>query len=313
VIDQPTKAGLYASAAMHAALLAFLVFGFAFAPKFDDASETIPVETVSQSQFNQIMKGERDAKPMKEPPPEPQQQAAAEPPPTPPSPPPDLRTADVLPPPPPTPPVQPPPKPEPTPPPAPPPKPTAEETPAPPTPAPPPRPKETPPPKPKVDQLAKILAKDKEELTKPTKPSFDRSAIAKLIGQAKTSADPTPTGATPQGLPDQHADRMSPSLAAGLDAWLTDAYLNCWTPPPTSPQGDRYIAQVRVNFNPDGTLANTPELLNPPTDPAWRAHAESAVRAVLKCNPLRVPAQYAPYFEQWRTKTVHFDPQSALG
>ena len=150
-------------------------------------------------------------------------------------------------------------------------------------------------------------------MAKPTKPTFDRSAIAKLIGETKTNADPTPTGATPQGLPDQHADRMSPSLAAALDAWLTDAYLNCWTPPPTMPQGDRYIAEVRVDFNPDGTLAATPELLNPPTDPAWRAHAESAVRAVLKCNPLRVPPQYAPYFEQWRTKTVHFDPQSALG
>ena len=53
------------------------------------------------------------------------------------------------------------------------------------------------------------------------------------------------------------------------------------------------------------------ELLNPPSDPAWRAHAESAMRAALKCNPLRVPPQYAPYFEQWKTKTVHFDPQSA--
>jgi hypothetical protein len=312
VNDQPTKAGLYASAAMHAALLAFLVFGFAFAPKFEDAGESIPVETVSQNQFNQIMKGERDAKPMKEAPPEPPLRPAAADPqptpaPTPPPPPPDLKTAETPPPPPPPPPA--PAKPEP-PPPAPPPKPTAEEA---PTPAPPVRPKETPPPKPKVDALAKILEKDKEEVAKPTKPSFDRSAIAKLIGQSKAVADPTPTGATPQGLPDQHADRMSPSLAAALDAWLTDAYLNCWTPPPTMPQGDRYIAEVRVDFNPDGTLAATPELLNPPTDPAWRAHAESAVRAVLKCNPLRVPPQYAPYFEQWRTKTVHFDPQSALG
>ena len=309
--DQSTKAGLYASAAMHAALLAFLVFGFSFAPKFEDAGESIPVETVSQSQFNQIMKGERDAKPMKEPPPEPpQRQAAADPQPapTPPPPPPNLKTVDT--PPPPPPPAEPAPtKPE-TPPPAPPPKPTAEEA---PTPAPPVRPKETPPPKPKVDPLAKILEKDKDELTKPPKPSFDRNAIAKLIGQSKTNADPTPTGATPQGLPDQRADRMSPSLAAALDAWLTDAYLNCWTPPPTMPQGERYIAEVRVDFNPDGTLAGTPALLNPPTDPAWRAHAESAMRAVLKCNPLHVPPQYAPYFEQWRTKTVHFDPQSALG
>ena len=297
--DQPTKAGLYASAAMHAALLAFLVFGFSLAPKIEDAGESIPVETVSQSQFNQIMKGERDAKPMKEPPPEPpQRQAAADPQPAPPPPPPPPPPAEPA-----------PTKPE-TPPPAPPPKPTAEET---PPPAPPVRPKETPPPKPKVDPLAKILEKDKEEAAKPVKPTFDRTAIAKLLGPAKPNADPAPAGAKPLGLPDQHADRMSPSLAAALDAWLTDAYLSCWTPPPTMPQGERYIAEVRVDFKPDGTLAATPELLNPPTDPAWRAHAESAMRAVLKCNPLRVPPQYAPYFEQWRTKTVHFDPQSALG
>ena len=48
VNDQPIESGLYASAAMHAALLA-LVFGFAFAPKFEDASESIPVETVSRT------------------------------------------------------------------------------------------------------------------------------------------------------------------------------------------------------------------------------------------------------------------------
>ena len=53
----------------------------------------------------------------------------------------------------------------------------------------------------------------------------------------------------PEGLPDQHAHRMSLSLAAALDAWLNDAYLT-QEPPPTMPQGDRYIAEARVDFNP---------------------------------------------------------------
>ena len=126
-------------------------------------------------------------------------------------------------------------------------------------------------------------------------------------------ADATPTGATPQGLPTQHAARMSPSLSSSLDAWFTEAYLSCWSPPPTKPDGERYVADVRVIFNPDGSLSGQPLLLNPPHDSAWRAHAESAVRAVLKCNPLHVPPQYAPYFEQWKSKTIHFDPQDALG
>jgi colicin import membrane protein len=106
---------------------------------------------------------------------------------------------------------------------------------------------------------------------------------------------------------------MSPSLSASLDGWLQEAYLSCWTQPPTMPEGTRYVAQVRVSFNPDGSLSVQPQLVNPPSDPAWRAYAESAMRAVLKCNPLHVPPQYVPYFEQWRVKTVHFDPQDAQG
>jgi colicin import membrane protein len=106
---------------------------------------------------------------------------------------------------------------------------------------------------------------------------------------------------------------MSPSMSAAIDGWLTDAYLRCWQPPPTMPEGARYIAEVRVAFNVDGSLSAHPMLVNPPSDPAWRAYAESAMRAVLKCNPLQVPPQYAPFFEQWRTKTVHFDPENALG
>jgi len=51
VSDQPTKAGLYASAAMHAALLGFLIFGFAFAPSVEDAGDSIPVEAVTQNQL----------------------------------------------------------------------------------------------------------------------------------------------------------------------------------------------------------------------------------------------------------------------
>ncbi len=309
--DQPSKTGLYVSGALHAMLLAFIVIGFSSAPKFDDAAESIPVDTVTQTQFNEIMKGERDAKPVKEPPPEPTtRQAAIEPPaaPAPPDPPPDLKTADEPPAPPPSPKPAPPPPPKPEPPP-PPPKPAAEEAPAPPV-----KPKPTPPDKFRPDAVAKLLEKSKpDEPAKPHK-TYDPNAIAKLIGQSKSANDPAPTGvATPLGLPDQHAARMSPSLSAALDAWLTEAYLNCWTPPPTMPEGERYVAEVHVAFNADGTLAGPPELVNPPADPAWRAHAESAVRAVLKCNPLHVPPQYAPYFEQWRTKTVHFDPQSALG
>jgi hypothetical protein len=66
-----------------------------------------------------------------------------------------------------------------------------------------------------------------------------------------------------------------------------------------------------VAFNPDGSLARAPKLVNPPSDPALKPQAKSVMQAVEACNPLPVPAQYRPFYEQWRTRTIHFNPQVA--
>lgn len=349
--DQPSKSGIIVSGALHAALLSAILVSFSEAPKFDDAAETMPVETITQSQFSEIMKGARDGKaakaPVEKPAPKPVEATA----PTPPTEPPKAESPPVLrhiddpgqdatP----TPPAKPvaetPPPPPPrevaAPPPPPPPddaevdrpkprvEPKAAAAPEPPT-----RPKivEKPPEKPQADSVAKFLEKVKaeDEQKQPSKPKpadvsvepprqpYDPSAIAKLIGQPKPAPTRQMASLTPLGSPTQNAPRMSPSLSAALDGWLQEAYLNCWSQPPTMPEGEKYVALIRVSFNVDGSLAARPLLINPPSDPAWRAYAESAMRAVLKCNPLHVPPQYVPYFEQWKFKTVHFDPQDAQG
>jgi len=348
---------------MHAALLGAIIVGFAEAPRFDDAAESFPVDTITQSQFNEIMKGERNGKPAKAPIEKPAPKPIEATAPTPPvepakTEPPVLRHVDD-------------PGQDETPTPTPPPKPVADTPPptppqreaaAPPTPPPPddaevdraiPRidpkaaptppeppsrpkiadkppekPKDPTPDKSKTDSVAKFLEKVKteDEQKTPAKPKsgdatvdpprqpYDPTAIGKLIGP---TAKPAPThqvaSLTPLGSQTQNAPHMSPSLSAALDGWLQEAYLNCWTQPPTMPQGEKYVALVHVSFNPDGSLSAQPQLVNPPSDPAWRAYAESAMRAVLKCNPLHVPPQYVPYFEQWKAKTVHFDPQDAQG
>jgi hypothetical protein len=327
--ERRSYSGFAGSAALHGAVLALILLGFASAPKFADSPESIPIETVSLSELNQIMNGEKDAKP------------APQPPPRPPAPPADLRaSAEPAPPPQPASPAQsappPPPKaetprPQP-PPPQPPPK--ADAAPPPPEtePMPPERPEPPPPPKPAVQQAAvepparpKFIDAQPERPKEPTpdkpKPAhnFDPNMIAKLIGQSKPStpaaAAPSQTApaAAPQGLPHHDAPRMSMSMASALDAWLTESYLNCWTPPPSMPEGDTYVAEIRVIFNPDGSLSARPVLLNPPTDRAWRAHAESAMRAVRKCDPLKVPAEYMPFFDQWKVETIHFDPRETQG
>jgi colicin import membrane protein len=354
VDQQRSKSGIIVSGALHAALLAAILVGFAAAPKFDDAAESIPVDTITQSQFNEIMKGERNGKPAKapveKPAPKPVEATAPSPPAEPAKvEPPALRRIDdpgqdPTPTPPPKPAAETPPPPQretAAPPPPPPPveaevdrpKPKTEPKAAPTPPEPPTRPKVAEKPKdpvadkPKADNVAKFLEKVKseDEQKPPSKPKsgdapvdpprqvYDPNAIAKLIGQAKPGPTHQVASMTALGSPTQNAPRMSPSLSASLDGWLQEAYLNCWTQPPTMPEGVKYVAQVRVSFNADGSLSAQPQLVNPPSDPAWRAYAESSMRAVLKCNPLRIPPQYLPYFEQWKVKTVHFDPQDAQG
>jgi colicin import membrane protein len=330
------RTGFIVSGAMHLTLLALLMLGFSPANRFDDAPESVPVETITDTQLNEIMEGDKHGKPA----PAPAKPAPALPkpaPPAPPSPPqpspppqPPARPPPPSPePPPPEPPKRPePPPPAPTPPPRPePPKPEAEEAPTPPVkphfaekheepPRPPEKPRveaAKPPDKFKPDEIAKTLAKDKaEDKPRPKPPAFDSTAISKLIGQTKT-ADASSAETTPQGLANHHATRMSVSLENALNEWFRDSYKNCWNVPPSNPSGENYVFDVRVTFNPDGSLANRPVMLNPPHDPEWRAHADSVMRAVMRCNPLHIPQEYAPYFDQWRSKTIHFDPTSAEG
>jgi hypothetical protein len=140
------------------------------------------------------------------------------------------------------------------------------------------------------------------------------AALSLVVALQPARADPTPTERTAQNLPAAPATRLPPKVAAALGHWMTDAYLNCWAEPSTIPPGERYVPEVAVEFNPDGSLAGTPQLVNPPPDSAWRAYADSAVRAAQKCDPLRVPSEYAPYFAQWLAqgpaKTIHFYPRN---
>ena len=86
-----SEPGFLVSAAVHLGLLAFLLVHFSHDEKFADATEAIPVETVTDAQFHEIMQGEKTAKLAEKP----QADKVAEPSelkPTPPPPPPQART-----------------------------------------------------------------------------------------------------------------------------------------------------------------------------------------------------------------------------
>ena len=122
------------------------------------------------------------------------------------------------------------------------------------------------------------------------------------ITAARAPAEPAPV---------EPPARMTLTQQAGFDAWLIKTYLACWKPARQPADADVYVAQVRLAYNADGSLSKPAKLVNPPSDPALKPQATSVLAAVKSCNPLPVPAQYRPFYEQWKTKTIHFDPQVA--
>ena len=116
--------------------------------------------------------------------------------------------------------------------------------------------------------------------------------------------------AAPEAPPVEAPTRMTSAQQASFDTWLIKTYLACWKPARQPADADVYVAQMRLAYNPDGSLSKA-KLVNPPSDPALKPQANSVLAAVKNCNPLAMPAQYRPFYEQWKTKTIHFDPQVA--
>jgi hypothetical protein len=171
---------------------------------------------------------------------------------------------------------------------------------------------------------------DHSEVRRPPKPIIATHELAPPPTPPEPPAQTPAAESRPQthpvvGAPETHVEAEPPvpvkrppmpprSIVASrdpaLEAWFIKSYLRCWSPPSALPQGEAYAAQVRVTHNADGSLSGGPVLVNPPSDPAWRAYADSAVRAVTKCNPLQVPARYSSHFDQWRKLTLHFSPDA---
>lgn len=345
-----SEPGYALSAAVHFGLLAAMLVAFSHQQKFEDAQEAVPVETISENQLHEIMKGVKSEKKVADKPkvdkvadkteqkPTPPTPEAKRDVPTPPSPMkklPDPSEAEDKP----TPPTPtPPPRPVPTPPVKPPPQ-EAKEEPEdkdaepikPPTkPKPPekkvekpepPRPPEKPAPKaPKLDEVAKLLSQSKDTpASKPKsgqesheRPTPNLAEISKLLSheapKATVSTGRQLSRVASLGAPTATGAHMSPSLSNALNGILQEQYKACWSYLGLS-NGPKYVPRIRVFYRPDGSLDGQPTLTNPTSDPTSRSLADSALRAVRRCNPLKIPAQFQPYYEQWKDWLVNFDPE----
>jgi hypothetical protein len=141
------------------------------------------------------------------------------------------------------------------------------------------------------------------------KPSASDGGQARQAAQQLRADTPAEVSKPVKPARKELAAAAPPNIA--IDRWFMEAYLRCWSPPGKLPPDLDYAAKVRVVHDANGGLAGAPVLVNPPSDPEWRPYADSAVQAVKKCNPLHVPSDFLPRFEEWKKVTLYFAPDSA--
>jgi colicin import membrane protein len=193
-------------------------------------------------------------------------------------------------------------------------------------------PKEAEKPKPpelKTSEIAQLLEQKKSEEPKPTKPpakvkaepdfskttnEIERLLISKEKPQSTGSVGAQLQKTAALGTQTGNAPKLSPSMLGQLRGLLQDQFYKCFEPPPGMQAALGVVPAVRIQFRgPDGALAGRPVLMNPSTDPGTRALSEAAVRAIARCAPYQIPAQFAPYFDEWRDTTFQIDLKNIMG
>lgn len=278
------KLSLTISTLGHAMLLAWCLVSFSARP-LEATSEALPVDVISSSEFSQITAGVKTA-PKAEMPKPLVEKVAPDPKPV----------KDV------TPKVSEKPEIE-----------TAQEN----TPPPTPQVKETPP-KPeekKPDEIAEAIKKEqvKPPPVPPKKPPPPKIDLSKAIEnklalldkreqrrQAATGdvISTQPTLGTPTGRAASLSQSEIDALRAQIQA--------CWNPPAGAADARDLIVKVRLMLNQDGTLSGEPSVVNRGGGDVFQIAAESAMRAIRRCQPYKLPiAKY----DVWKDVEVTFDPR----
>lgn len=95
----------------------------------------------------------------------------------------------------------------------------------------------------------------------------------------------------------------------GISATIADAIKQrvekCWNIPPGAREAEIKV-KVRFQLNPDGTVSGLPQVENSSSDPLVAATAQSAVSAVMDCQPYDFLPQ--DRYDLWQENGVNFNP-----
>ena len=141
---------------------------------------------------------------------------------------------------------------------------------------------------------------------------FDPSKIAALIDKSKEKlAETTKTTNKVTQSNTKNVERTGLTLSEE-DA-LKAQIFGCWSIPLGLPYNENLLVRIKLRLKPDGTVIKTEILdharMNKPGQGFYKVLAESALRAVRLCQPLRVPSAG---YERWKNLQLNFDAKEML-
>ncbi len=158
----------------------------------------------------------------------------------------------------------------------------------------------------KIDNEVKQVSEfEKDEL-------FDPNNIAALIDKSKTESAETLKKSN-KITQDQQRSVENAGLSLSEEDALKAQIFGCWSIPLGLPYNEDLLVRIKLQLNPDGTVSQSEILdharMNRPGQGFYKVLAESALRAVKLCQPLRVPTTG---YERWKELQLNFDAREML-
>ncbi len=158
----------------------------------------------------------------------------------------------------------------------------------------------------KIDNEVKQVSEfEKKEL-------FDPNNIAALIDKSKSESAES-VKKTNKITQDQQRSVENAGLSLSEEDALKAQIFGCWSIPLGLPYNEDLLVRIKLQLNPDGTVSQSEILdharMNRPGQGFYKVLAESALRAVKLCQPLRVPTTG---YERWKELQLNFDAREML-
>ena len=173
----------------------------------------------------------------------------------------------------------------------------------------------------KVEKIKKNLDKQNPEVDEnkikqvsefEKKEIFDPKDIAALIDKSKE--DLSETDSKSKNLTQSEDQSMNLNgLTLNEEDALKAQIFGCWSIPLGLPYNENLLVRIKLELKPDGTIVDSEIIdharMNKPGQNFYRVLAESALRAVQLCQPLRVPTTG---YERWKYLQLNFDAREML-